>query len=146
MKLWHQRQRAAASWLTILFLMGTVPALAAFHSGSSVIANDFSTASLQSATALLGTGSCDGAGAAKATLDWAPSSSSFADGYDIYRSSASGGPYTKIAHVTEGSASGHVDASLSISVSYFYVIQTTAINWTSIDSHERQVDTPGFCP
>lgn len=146
MKIWHQRRRAAASWLTILFLMGTVPALATFGSGRTVIANDFSTATLQSATALLGAGSCDGAGTAKATLDWTPSASSFADGYDIYRGLAIGGPYTKIAHVPGGSASGHVDPSLSVSASYFYVIQATAINWTSIDSNERRVDTPGPCP
>lgn len=122
-----------------------VPAYAQFGSNLSVAANSLSTATLQPGTDLSATASCDGADTAKITLDWTATSSSFADGYDVYRGSTDGGPYDNIGHVT-GTTKTYVDHGLTTNTTYFYVVQSTASNWTSINSNQAQATTPATCP
>lgn len=136
-----------SSLFTAAFVIGiAVPAYAGFGSSVGVTSNSFSTATLEAPTGLSASASCDGVSTAKITLSWTTTSSAFADGYDIYRSSADGGPFTKIDHVTGRTITTQTDLRLATSTSYYYVLQSTVINWTSTNSNQAQATTPATCP
>ena len=124
----------------------TIPAFAVFIRSETVQSNAISTATLSPPTSPSATASCDGPGSAKIVLAWTATASSFADGYDAYRSATIGGPYTTIGHVSGRTSTTYSDPALSLGASYFYVVQTTGNNWTSVDSSEVQALTPSVCP
>ena len=69
-----------------------------------------------------------------ANLTWIPSADAYAAGYQIWRSTTSGGPYTLVGTVTPGSASSASDApGLGI---FYYVLRSTFQNWDSVNSNE----------
>lgn len=131
--------------LASLSIAIAIPAYAQFGTSVGVSSNSLSTATLQPPTQLSASASCDGANTAKIALNWTATSSTFADGYDIYRSSADGGPHTKIDHATGRTTTTHTNLGLTTSTVYFYVVQSTASNWTSINSNQAQATTP-TCP
>jgi cellulose 1,4-beta-cellobiosidase len=126
-------------------LAAGVPAIARFGAAQSIGANTISTATLEPATGLGATAACDGPGTAKVTLSWTATASSFADGSDVYRGSASGGPYTNIAHVTGRTTTTFADTGLTQTTTYYYVIQATANSWTSVNTAQAQATTPTGC-
>ena len=75
-----------------------------------------------------------GAGAAPAshsvTLSWTPSSSSF-EGFNVYRGTISGGPYTKV-NAALTSTTSYADASVASGQTYYYV--TTEVGSTGMES------------
>jgi len=66
-----------------------------------------------------------------ANLIWEFSLSPDITGYNIYRASVTGGPYTKIASVSAGT-SNYSDPSVQSATTYFYVI--TAVGQASLES------------
>ena len=64
------------------------------------------------------------------SLNWDPSSSPDITGYNIYRGTVSGGPYTQIAgHVT---STAYTDTTVADNQTYYYV--TTAVNSSNMQS------------
>lgn len=80
-------------------------------------------------------------GGANVTLTWTPSLDLYATGYDVYRSASTGGPYGFVTAVTPGTAASATDAPPS--GTWYYVLQTAYLGWTSVDSQEANV-TVGF--
>jgi Abnormal spindle-like microcephaly-assoc'd, ASPM-SPD-2-Hydin len=74
-----------------------------------------------------------GAGAAQhsVTLSWAASSSTGVMGYNVYRSTVSGGPYARITSGPRASLS-YTDGTVSAGNSYFYVV--TAVEGNGAES------------
>lgn len=75
------------------------------------------------------------------TLTWSASTSAGVAGYNIYRSTVSGGPYTKIRSSVSGTS--YVDNSVSSGQTYFYV--ATAVdgnNAESVDSNQAEAVVP----
>lgn len=132
-------------FLVPLLIWIAVPAYAQFGSSVVVSSNSFATATLQPPTGLLGSGSCDG-NSPKVTVTWSSTSSTFAGGYDVYQGTTNGGPYSKIAHATGLTTASYTDQGLVTGTTYFYVIQSTAASWTSVDSSQVQAATPASCP
>ena len=64
-------------------------------------------------------------------LNWVASSSSEVEGYNVYRSNTSGGPYAKIV-TSPVSGTEYTDATVSVSSKYYYVV--TAVNTEGIES------------
>jgi fibronectin type 3 domain-containing protein len=64
------------------------------------------------------------------TLSWTPSSSSY-EGFNIYRGTASGGPYTRVAASTISSTT-YTDAAVSSGHTYYYV--ATQLDTTGTES------------
>jgi hypothetical protein len=85
----------------------------------------------------------DGVAAATASysvnLRWAPSASSGVSGYDVYRSTVSGGPYAKI-----GSAStvDYTDSSVQANTEYYYVVTSVEAGVQSNYSSQIAVSVP----
>lgn len=76
------------------------------------------------------------------SVTWTASSSSFADGYEIFRSLVSGGPYTSVGTASGGSTTTWTDTSVVFVTTYYYVVQATKINWRSSNSNQASVTTP----
>ena len=118
---------------------------ALFIDAPGVGSNAFSTATLQPPSGPSATAGCQFL-APRITLNWTATSSTFADGYDVYRGTTNGGPYSAIAHVSGRTTTSHVDSSgLSLNTTYYYVLRSTAYGWTSADSAQASAKTPLIC-
>lgn len=76
------------------------------------------------------------------SLSWNPSSTSNVSGYNVYRGTASGGPYAKLSSIPGGGTS-YLDTAVSTSHTYYYV--TTAVNSSGQESsysNQVQVAVP----
>ena len=87
---------------------------------------------------------CGGFLEAQVALTWQPTRSTFARGYDVYRATVSGGPYSRVG-VVDGSQSAFVDEGLEPGARYFYVVRATAGPRTSEPSGQAQTETPLLC-
>ncbi len=79
---------------------------------------------------------------ADVNLSWTATSSTFADGYEIFRSLTSGGPYTSIATVSGHTTTNYTDSTVAFSQAYHYVVQAKKNNWRSANSAQVSVTTP----
>jgi fibronectin type 3 domain-containing protein len=121
---------------------GTTGAL--FSDPAPVGSNALTTATLQAPTALGAAAGCNVL-SPKITLTWSSTTSTFADGYDVHRGTANGGPYSNIAHVTGRTAVSYVDTSVTLNKTYYYVLRATAFSWTSASSNQANATTPIIC-
>ncbi|MEX2554053.1 MAG: hypothetical protein WEB06_00280 [Actinomycetota bacterium] len=141
------RRVAFAGLVALLALLGANVATTAalFTDAPGVGSNALSTATLQPPTGLTATAGCQLL-APKITLNWTATTSVYADGYDVYRSTTNGGPYTLRAHVTGRTTVTYTDSSgLNTNTTYYYVLQSTANSWTSANSGQASAKTPLIC-
>ena len=75
-------------------------------------------------------------------VTWTASSSIFADGYQVFRSANSGGPYTLIGTVAGRTTTTFTDADVTFLTTYHYVVQATRNLWRSVNSTQASVTTP----
>jgi hypothetical protein len=71
-------------------------------------------------------------------LDWTATVDVRATGYQVLRSTTSGGPYAIVATITPRTTTTHADLPL-VPARYFYVVRTYFGPWTSVNSNERSV-------
>jgi len=82
----------------------------------------------------------------RVTLTWTASPSTFTAGYDILRSTVSGGPYSQVGTASGGATTTFADsASLGLNITYFYVIRARRTNWISAQTTQVSVKTPLLC-
>lgn len=62
-------------------------------------------------------------------ISWQPSVSSGVTSYNVYRSTVSGGPYTRVGNV---SSSSFTDNNVTAGMTYFYVV--TSLNGSQVES------------
>ncbi|HXF57151.1 MAG TPA: hypothetical protein VNO34_06205 [Actinomycetota bacterium] len=143
----RMRVRAAAFVLIVGVALSqwARPALGVLGASRAVGSNAFTTATLEPPTGLAASASCAGLLAAKVSLTWTATVSTFADGYDVHRSTTDGGPYTKIAHLSGRGTTSYTDQSVALGTTYYYVVQATAVSWTSGNSGQAQATTPLLC-
>jgi tRNA A-37 threonylcarbamoyl transferase component Bud32 len=89
-------------------------------------------------------GACSGWLAAEVTLTWTPTPSRFADGYDVFRATESGGQYDLVAFVPGRQSTEYVDGAVGLGETYFYVVKARAGRRDS-SSIQAQADTPSVC-
>ncbi len=75
-------------------------------------------------------------------VEWDPVGG--ADGYEVARSTTSGGPYTTLGSV-DGSTTSYFDDTVQDSTTYYYVVRTIDGEWTSEDSTQASETTPSIC-
>jgi hypothetical protein len=66
------------------------------------------------------------------TLTWSASTSSNVIGYNVYRGTQSGGPYTKLTTASLVSGTSYTDTTVLAGQTYYYV--TTAVNNSNVES------------
>jgi len=84
------------------------------------------------------------AGDAQAALDWADNAEADLQGYNVYRSQTSGGPYAKIAGPVAMSA--HTDAGLTNGTTYYYVVRAVNAAGESLDSSQASATPEAPAP
>jgi hypothetical protein len=120
--------------LTVIF----APTASSSSSGNIVVSSSASNSSL--------TISLSGSGVQSAqpsvTLSWSPSKSSVA-GYNVYRSTVSGGPYTTILNSGLITALTFIDTTVQAGRTYYYVIRAVAPDGAeSTDSNQAAAALP----
>lgn len=101
-------------------------------------ANTFATDTLQPATGLAAAAN----GADRIDLSWTASTSSYAAGYNVYRSTVDGCCHGLVAFVSGGSTTTYADTGLPAATTYYYVVETVYENWTSVFSNQASAATP----
>jgi hypothetical protein len=91
-----------------------------------VAANSISTNTLAPPTGLAASVS-----GTSVTLTWTATPSSFASGYNVLRSTTSGGPYTQMAPVTPRTTLTYVDSTVTAGTTYYYVLRAYYQSWLS---------------
>lgn len=114
---------ALAVAVYVAMLTGNKLALAVFDGSATIAGNTVTTGTLAAPTALSATGGTN------IVLNWTATTSTFAAGYNILRSSTSGGPYTQITQVTPRTAVTYTDSPAA--GTYYYVLQSYVQNWLS---------------
>lgn len=67
-------------------------------------------------------------------VSWTATASTWADGYEVARSTTSGGPYTVIGTVNGQAVTSFTDAQRPFSTTYHYVVRAVKSNWRSSDT------------
>jgi hypothetical protein len=143
-----RRRRVRALWLGVvggvvavgIVLALTLPALIA-----DADRNRPGRRPLRPPTAVQADGRCAGFLRAEVALQWDPTVSAFADGYEIYRSTVSGGPYRRVAFVPGHGTTAYVDDDLSMGADYYYVVKSTTGRRDGPPSEQVGVGTPVGC-
>lgn len=100
---------------------------------------------LRPPTAVEADGRCGGFLQAEVTLAWEPTVSTFADGYEVYRSTVSGGPYERVAFVPGHGTTAYVDEDVGLGGTYYYVVKSTTGRRDGPPSEQVGVGTPVGC-
>ncbi|MGH2657217.1 MAG: protein kinase domain-containing protein [Actinomycetota bacterium] len=100
---------------------------------------------LRPPTALEADGRCGGFLQAEVALQWDPTVSTFADGYEIYRSTVSGGGYRRVAFVPGHGTTAYVDDDVSMGADYYYVVKSTTGRRDGPPSEQVGAGTPVGC-
>jgi hypothetical protein len=103
------------------------PTVAGYAAGTLSVSSNAQNSAVQ--VAISGTGIAAQVGAHSVTLSWTPSTSQV-NGYYIYRSTVSGGPYSKL-NTTLDPESSYADSGLA-SGNYFYVV--TSVDPNGVES------------
>jgi fibronectin type 3 domain-containing protein len=103
------------------------PTVAGYAAGTLSVSSNAQNSAVQ--VAISGTGIAAQVGAHSVTLSWTPSTSQV-NGYYIYRSTVSGGPYSKL-NTTLDPESSYTDSGLA-SGNYFYVV--TSVDPNGVES------------
>jgi serine/threonine protein kinase len=101
--------------------------------------------SLRPPSHLTAEGHCGGAFDADVTVTWRATISTFADGYEVYRGTDSGGPYERVGIVEGRTTTTFEDDGVGSNDTYYYVVRATAGRKVSPASGQAQADTPLLC-
>jgi hypothetical protein len=129
--------------------LATNMALGLVPCGANVVAAGVCTAAvIQRTTAAVLTGACVTGFTARhsATLTWTASGSPNITGYNVYRATQTGGPYTKVSHGVVAGTS-FTDLTVHAGQSYYYV--TTAVDAEgneSVYSNQAAAVIPSLTP
>ena len=118
-------------------------ALGTFNSAPSPPSMTVSSATLAAASGLgAANQNCVTLTSTQVKLTWTATSSTWADGYEIFRSLVNGGPYTSKGTVSGQSTVTWTDTTPLFLTTYYYVVQATKNNWRSSNSNQASITTP----
>jgi hypothetical protein len=119
-----------------------MPVSASWQSAGSA-SQQLSTATLEPPTGTAAAaGDCLPVLSIEVEVTWTATASTFADGYQVFRSATSGGPYTLIGTVAGRTTTTFTDADVTFLTTYHYVVQATRDLWRSVNSTQASFTTP----
>jgi eukaryotic-like serine/threonine-protein kinase len=148
-----ERARSRTRKRTTVLVVAALMAVASIGAGASLLLKGSPAARasapippvLRGATALSAKGGCDGFLKGRVTLNWLPSSSTFADGYVVYRRTSVDGPLKKLELLPGRATTSFVDHGLNTSTTYYYVVRATAGSQISHSTALARAETPLIC-
>lgn len=115
-----------------LALNTAVPLAWAQMADSASDAHTLSTGSLEQPTnPSTAGGACVPAVGDAIVVSWTRTASTWADGYEVLRSTTSGGPYSVVGAVTGQATESFTHSPLAFSTTYHYVVRATKGAWRS---------------
>jgi hypothetical protein len=90
------------------------------------------------------TGTCDGFWSTRIELAWTPAQTR-AQGFEVYRSDTSGGPYDLVQRVWSGATTSWTDRNLGVDTTYYYVVRAFDGTRRSPVTDELAASTPLVC-
>lgn len=130
-------RRSVAVGVVVGFVWGACAGMAFASFGRSTSAShSVSTATLASPTNLAVTnGTCVIGVSVALNLTWTATTSTWADGYHVLRSTTSGGPYTVVATLPGFATTAYVDAGLAFNTMYHYRVRAyDGATWRSVET------------
>jgi hypothetical protein len=120
--------RRSATLVLVVGIMAVLsaPISLARFTGSQLIGGSLAADTIDPPTALAAIGG------GTITLAWTPTIDAYATGYDVYRSAASGGPYTLVSSVTPRTAVATTDSPGG--GTWYYVLRSRYDLWSSVNS------------
>jgi hypothetical protein len=130
--------------LSVLAAVGVGPgASASFVDATPPTTTVVASGTLDAPTGLTAVrGACQILTSVAVNLSWTATGSTFADGYEIFRSTTSGSGYGSLGTVTGRTTTTFVDPTVSFLTTYYYVVQAKKHAWRSANSNQAQVTTP----
>lgn len=139
MRRWPSRLAAALAAALVLASAASAAFATSAVSGPQTLAS----ATLDPATgATVRRGTCVRNVSAAVNVSWTATASLFADGYQILRATASGGPYSVVGAVSGRTTTSFTDGGLAFSTAYWYAVRATRSAWLSVSSATASVTTP----
>jgi hypothetical protein len=134
----------------VLVLVAAVPSIgsatgaqASFVGSTPGAAGSVSTATIAPPTSVTAArGTCVLLTSATVVVSWTATSSTFADGYEILRSTTSGSGYSSIGTVAGLGTTTFTDGTVAFLTTYYYVVRAKKLAWRSVNSNQAQVTTP----
>lgn len=110
---------------------------------------DAATASASYTTASLAAATSPGTAAGLCVLvvgdaivvSWTATTSTWADGYEIARSTTAGGPYSVVGTAVGQGTTTFTQLALAFSTTYYYVVRATKNSWRSADTAQVSLTT-----
>ena len=119
--------------LAVVALMSTT---AASYTTSTSISHSIGSATLAAPTGLSAAhGSCAVLNHDSVNLTWTATTSTWAGGQQVYRATASGGPFTAIGSLLAVSATSYTDSPLSFGTTYWYLVAAIRNSWRTDSTH-----------
>jgi hypothetical protein len=117
----------------------TPPVSATWQSSQSGGPQTVSAGTLEPPT---GTAACVQLLPTRVRVTWTATPSSFADGYEVLRSTTDGGPYASVGTVGGQATTTFTDTTATSLTTYYYVVQATRHLWRSVDSVQASATVP----
>jgi len=128
------RAAALAISLSLATLAWPVQPALAIVSDTETVASTFTTETLDPPTGLAAAAAL----LLRVNLSWTATVDLRATGYQVYRGTASGGPYTLITTITSRATTTYQD-TVPLPGQYYYVLKTYFDSWTSVNSNQASV-------
>ena len=120
--------------LAFVALVWPIQPVLAVMTDNETVASTFSTETLDPPTSL----TASAALLLRVNLSWTATVDVRATGYQIYRGTASGGPYTLITTLSPRTTTIYQD-TVPLPGLYYYVLKTYFGSWTSVNSNQASV-------
>jgi hypothetical protein len=117
----------------------TPPVSATWQSSQSGGPQTVSAGTLEPPT---GTAACVQLLPTRVRVTWTATPSSFADGYEVLRSTTDGGPYASVGTVSGQATTTFTDTTATSLTTYYYVVRATRHLWRSVDSVQASATVP----
>jgi hypothetical protein len=118
-------------------------AFASMSASTPPVSSRISTGTLAAPTGVAAArGSCTILSSTTVNVTWVQTTSSFADGYEILRSTTNGSGYAVVGTVAGRATTAYADATVAFSTTYYYVVRAKRNAWRSVNSNQASVTTP----
>jgi hypothetical protein len=120
--------------LALVALVWPVQPALAVMTDNETVASTFSTETLDPPTSLTATAAL----LLRVNLSWTATVDVRATGYQVYRGTANGGPYSLITTISPRTTTTYQD-TVPLPGLYYYVLKTYFGSWTSVNSNQASV-------
>ena len=120
--------------LALVALVWPVQPALAVMTDNETVASTFATETLDPPTSLTATAAL----LFRVNLSWTATVDVRATGYQVYRGTANGGPYSLITTISPRTTTTYQD-TVPLPGLYYYVLKTSFGSWTSVNSNQASV-------